>query len=66
MMDNLSLYGLREVHMSGGRWTESEMIHRPEGMGMGASVQNDWGIWLTDGDAIREVRSIADSFESSS
>lgn len=47
--------------MSGGRWTESEMIHRAEGMGMGASVQNEWGIWLTDGNNVREVRGIADS-----
>ncbi|KAH9070703.1 copper homeostasis CutC domain-containing protein [Lactarius deliciosus] len=61
VLDDLLPYGLREVHMSGGRWTESEMIHRSEGMGMGASVENDWGIWLTDGVAIREVRSIVDN-----
>ncbi|KAI9438441.1 copper homeostasis CutC domain-containing protein [Lactarius psammicola] len=61
VLDNLLPYGLREVHMSGGRWTESEMVHQPEGMGMGASVQNDWGIWLTDGNTVREVRGIADN-----
>ncbi len=65
MLDNLLPYGLREVHMSGGRWTESEMTHRSEGMGMGASVQNDWSIWLTDGNAIREVKSIVDNSASS-
>ena len=65
VLDNLLPHGLKEVHMSGGRWAESEMIHRPEGMGMGASVQSDWGIWLTDGNAVREVRSIADSSVSS-
>ncbi|KAI9444532.1 copper homeostasis CutC domain-containing protein [Lactarius indigo] len=65
VLDDLLPYGLREIHMSGGRWTESEMVHRPEGMGMGASIQNDWGIWLADGNAIREVRNIADNSVSS-
>ncbi|KAH8993937.1 copper homeostasis CutC domain-containing protein [Lactarius akahatsu] len=48
VLDDLLPYGLREVHMSGGRWIET-------------SVENDWGIWLTDGVAIREVRSIVDN-----
>ncbi|KAF8258581.1 copper homeostasis CutC domain-containing protein [Lactarius quietus] len=65
VLDSLLPYGLREVHMSGGRWTSSEMVHRPECMGMGTSVQTEWGIWLTDGDTVREVRSIADGFVSS-
>ncbi|KAH9059124.1 copper homeostasis CutC domain-containing protein [Lactarius vividus] len=65
VLDDLLPYGLKEVHMSGGRWTESEMIHRSEGMGMGASAQNDWGIWLTDGKVIREMRSIVDNSASS-
>ena len=47
--------------MSGGRWTESQMAHRPEGMGMGASVQNEWDIWLTDGNNVREVKSVVGS-----
>jgi copper homeostasis protein len=64
VLDNLLSYGLGEVHMSGGRWTESEMIHRPEGMGMGATIPCEWGIWLTDANAIREVRAIADSYVS--
>ena len=62
VMDNLLGDGLSEVHLSGGRWTESEMVYRAEGMGMGASVQNEWGIWRTDGNSIREVRSIADAY----
>lgn len=65
VLDSLLPYGLREIHMSGGRWTESEMVHRSQGMGMGASVQNEWGIWLTNGSSVREVRSIADSSVSS-
>lgn len=62
VMDNLLGDGLCEVHLSGGRWNESEMIYRAEGMGMGGSVQNEWGIWRTDGNSIREVRSIADAY----
>jgi copper homeostasis protein CutC len=61
VLDSLLPYGLKEIHMSGGRWSESEMVYRSEGMGMGASVQREWGIWQTDGNSVREVRSIADS-----
>jgi copper homeostasis protein len=61
VLDGLLPSGLKEIHMSGGRWTESEMVHRSEGMGMGTSVQREWGIWLTDSNSVREVRSIADS-----
>jgi copper homeostasis protein len=65
VLDSLLPYGLKEIHMSGGRWSESEMVYRTEGMGMGASVQREWGIWQTDGNSVREVRSIADSSVSS-
>ncbi|KAN0138242.1 Copper homeostasis CutC domain containing protein [Lactarius tabidus] len=60
VLDGLLPSGLKEIHMSGGRWTESEMVHRSEGMGMGTSVQREWGIWLTDSNTVHEVRSIAD------
>ena len=36
------------------------MVHRPVGMGMGASEEKEWAVWLTDGDKIREVRTVAD------
>jgi hypothetical protein len=29
-------------------------------MGMGASEEKEWDVWLTDGDTIREVRRVAD------
>ncbi|KAN0138244.1 Copper homeostasis CutC domain containing protein [Lactarius tabidus] len=61
VLGSLLPYGPREIHMSGGRWTESETAHRSEGMGMGTNVQREWGIWLTDSNSVREVRSIADS-----
>jgi copper homeostasis protein len=60
VMDHLLPHGLKEVHLSGGRWVDGGMDHRPEGMGMGASAEGQWGVWRTDGDAIREVRRIAD------
>jgi copper homeostasis protein len=56
---------LKEIHLSGGRWVDSEMVHRPDGMGMGASAEGQWGVWQTDGNAIREVRKIADDTASS-
>jgi len=36
------------------------MVHRRAGMGMGASAESEWKVWLTDGDLIRKVRDIAD------
>jgi hypothetical protein len=45
--------------MSGGKWVEGQMVHRPVGMGMGASEEKGWKVWLTDGDTIREIRGIA-------
>jgi copper homeostasis protein len=42
--------------MSGGKWVEGQMVHRPVGMGMGASEEKGWKVWLTDGDTIREIR----------
>jgi len=51
--------------MSGGRWDEGRMVHRREGMGMGASVEQEWNVWSTDGDAIRAVRSAVDDAETS-
>jgi copper homeostasis protein len=53
-------HGLREVHLSGGRWNEGRMHHRPEGMGMGVGHGRDWDVWCTDSEIIREVRQIVD------
>jgi len=51
---------LKEIHLSGGKWVEGQMVHRPVGMGMGANEEKEWKVWLTDGDTIREVRSVVD------
>jgi copper homeostasis protein len=60
VLENLLPYGLKEIHLSGGKWVEGQMAHRPVGMDMSASEENEWKVWLTDGDTIREVRSVAD------
>jgi len=46
---------LQEMHLTGGRWIKGGMWHCPEGMGMGAPG-NEWDIWRTSEEAIREVR----------
>jgi copper homeostasis protein len=61
VLDSLMPYGLNELHLSGGRWVDGRMVHRCAGMGMGASAEQEWNVWLTDGVAIREVRSIVDN-----
>ena len=53
--------GLQEIHLSGGRWEEGDMLYRREGMGMGVGGQGEWGIWRTDGQIISEVRQIVDT-----
>jgi len=60
VLNHLSQYGLKEIHLSGGRWVDGRMVHRRAGMGMGASEESEWKVWLTDGDLIRKVRGIAD------
>jgi len=47
--------GLREIHLTGGRWVEGNMWHRPEDMGMGV-VGHEWSVWRTSEEAIMEVR----------
>ncbi|TDL20971.1 hypothetical protein BD410DRAFT_790329 [Rickenella mellea] len=51
--------GVHEFHMSGGAWEEGEMLHRPEGMGMGAP-SNEWSIWKTREETVRMVRTALD------
>jgi copper homeostasis protein len=56
--------GLKEIHLSAGRFVESEMQYRKRvgredteaiGMGMG-----DWKVWKTDEDMVRQMRAIID------
>lgn len=50
-------HGLREIHLSGGKWVDGCSAYRPDGMGMG-----EWSIWRTDEEAIRKVRDFVDMF----
>ncbi|KAI0323015.1 copper homeostasis CutC domain-containing protein [Amylostereum chailletii] len=59
VLDVLCPLGLKEIHMSGGRWFSGTMKHRPTGMGMGAD-DHEWQVWRTDEEAVREVRYILD------
>ncbi|KAI0654480.1 copper homeostasis CutC domain-containing protein [Cubamyces menziesii] len=52
--------GLREVHLSAGGWTPSEMEFRREGMGMGVGREGEWAIWRTSEQKVREVRELVD------
>ncbi|KAG1834381.1 copper homeostasis protein CutC [Suillus variegatus] len=49
-------HGLREVHMSGGHWTDGASIWRRDWNG-------EWGIWRTNASAIRAVKDAIDSFK---
>jgi len=48
-------HGLKEIHLSGGKWMDGRSAYRPEGMGMG-----EWSIWGTDEEEIRQVRDFVD------
>lgn len=52
--------GLREIHLSGGKWTPSEMQFRRGGMGFGASAEHEWDIWQTNKKEVQRVRETAD------
>lgn len=60
ILDALLPHGLEEVHLSGGRWIEGNMMHRPSDMGMGVSREVEWSIWRTVEGSVREVRRICD------
>ncbi|KAG8219549.1 hypothetical protein J3R82DRAFT_499 [Butyriboletus roseoflavus] len=51
-------HGLKEIHLSGGKWVDGRSAYRPDGMGMG-----EWSIWRTDEEAIRKVRDFVDRFD---
>lgn len=48
-------HGLKEIHLSGGKWMDSRSAYRPEGMGMG-----EWSVFGTDEEKIRKVRDFVD------
>ena len=46
--------GLRQIHMSGGRWIPGEACYRKDGMGMGVG-EGEWAVWRTSEERVREV-----------
>jgi hypothetical protein len=60
VLEALVPLGLKEIHLSGGMWVESAASFRREGMRMGVG-QNEWSVWRTQADKVREVRYALDS-----
>jgi copper homeostasis protein len=60
ILDALLPVGLRELHLSGGRWIDGGMIFRREGMTMGGGGPGEWGVWQTDANVIAQVRRLID------
>ncbi|KAF9531904.1 copper homeostasis CutC domain-containing protein [Crepidotus variabilis] len=54
--------GLREIHLSGGRWIPSNMLFKRNGMGMNSGDKEfEWSVWRTEQQEVQLVREIADS-----
>ena len=60
ILPSLLPLGLREIHLSGGKWTLGGMVFRRDGMGMGSGDDGEWGVWRTQESEVRKVREIAD------
>lgn len=60
LLEALLPYDLDDVHLSGGRWIEGNMMHRRPDMGMGTGKETEWNSWRTDEEEIRSVRRISD------
>jgi copper homeostasis protein len=53
--------GLREIHLSGGRWLPSEMLFKRNDTNLGVgNKEKEWSIWRTEEQEVRLVREIAD------
>ncbi|KAJ7897201.1 copper homeostasis CutC domain-containing protein [Mycena olivaceomarginata] len=60
ILDSLLPRGLMELHLSGGGWEESGMVHRHHGLGMGVG-ESEWSVWVTSEAKVRSVRRFADA-----
>ncbi|KDR85695.1 hypothetical protein GALMADRAFT_234710 [Galerina marginata CBS 339.88] len=59
LLDALLPLGLREVHLSGGKWVSGEMYFKQADMGMGIDQNTEWGVWRTEEDEVRKTKEIA-------
>ena len=60
ILPSLLPLGLREIHLSGGKWTPGGMVFHRDGMGMGGGDDEEWGVWRTQESEVRKVREMAD------
>ncbi|KAF9486464.1 hypothetical protein BDN70DRAFT_793723 [Pholiota conissans] len=60
LLKSLLPLGLREIHLSGGRWVPSTMSFKRDGMGMGINPSTEWEVWCTQADEVQNVRRICD------
>lgn len=50
------------LHMSGKKIVESEMVYRKEGVPMGLPMASEYSLWRTNGEEIKKVRQLLDSW----
>lgn len=60
ILERLLPQGLREIHLSAGRWVANGMVFKRPNMGMGLGGESDWGIWRTQRDMVKDVRRVVD------
>ena len=60
ILPSLLPLGLREIHLSGGKWTPGGMIFHRDGMGMCNDDDGEWAVWRTQESEVRKVRELAD------
>ncbi|KAJ7597480.1 copper homeostasis CutC domain-containing protein [Mycena floridula] len=60
ILESLAPAGLRELHLSGGRWIQGDMSFRRRGLGMGINEDVEWSIWRTAVPLVREIRQTVD------
>ncbi|KAF8167388.1 copper homeostasis CutC domain-containing protein [Crassisporium funariophilum] len=61
VLEALLPLGLREIHMSGGKWFPGDMLFHREGMGMGIGSESEWGVWRTQEEEVGKARHCADA-----
>ncbi|KAF8910098.1 copper homeostasis CutC domain-containing protein [Gymnopilus junonius] len=59
LLETLLPLGLREIHMSGGKWISGGMAFKKSGMGMGTDKDTEWSVWRTQEDEVRTAKEIA-------
>lgn len=61
LLDTLLPLGLREIHLSGGKWGMGHMTFRRHDMGMSIDRDSEWGVWRTQEEQVRKIRELCDS-----